>query len=101
MNTLFDYTEFIYSSEFGMLTDEVKETSFISFLRLVHGTYFRRHKSMVLSAYSTPMALFNSFFKDSFNSSLLDHGKWLDATRERVWSKIKHEEEMVPSVGAL
>jgi len=101
LNTLFDYAEFICSSEFGMLTDEDEKNSFISFLRLVGCTYFRKHKSVFLPAYPTPMALFNSFSKDFSGSSFLHHGKWLDAIRERVWSKIKYEEEMVPSVGAL
>ena len=46
------------------------------------------------------MSLFNSFSKDSL-TPLEQHSMWLEAIRERVWSKISYEEEMVPSIGDL
>ena len=61
-------------------------------------TYFRKHKSVFLPSYTTPMSLFNSFSKDSL-TPLEQHIMWLEAIR--VWSKISYEEEMVPSIGDL
>ena len=98
LNAFFEYAGFICSS--GLLANTDEETSFFSFVRLVGTTYFRKHKSVFLPSYPTPMTLFNSFSKDSL-TPLEQHSMWLEAIRERVWSKISYEEEMVPSIGAL
>ena len=63
LNAFFEYAGFICSS--GLLADTDEETSFFSFVRLVGTTYFRKHKSVFLPSYTTPMSLFNSFSKDS------------------------------------
>ena len=99
-STLFDYARFICATDSGMLTDTDEESSFLSFLRLVGSAYFRKHKSVFLPSFPTPITLFNSFSDTSINS-LAHHSNWLDKIRERVWSKIKYEEEMVPSISAL
>ncbi len=95
----FEQAEFICYGD-GTLTDTDEQSSFLSFLRLVGSAYFRKHKSVFLPSFPTPKSLFNSFTKGS--TSPLSHiSQWLDAIRERVWSRIKYEEEMVPSIGAL
>ena len=72
----------------------------LSFFRLVGCAYFRKHKAAFLPTYLTPMSLFNSLAKD--NQTHLDHhSAWLSFLRERVWSRIKYEEEMIPSDNAL
>ena len=68
--------------------------------RLVGCAYFRKHKAAFLPTYPTPMSLFNSLAKG--NQTHVDHhSAWLSFLRERVWSRIKYEEEMIPSDGAL
>ena len=46
------------------------------------------------------MMLFNSFSVEG-QTALYHHTVWLDFLRERIWSKIKYEEEMIPSTDAL
>ena len=101
LNTLYDYCSFICSD-----SDQVPEIlsnidqDFLSFIRLVECTYFKKHKSAFLPTYPTPMTLFNSLANNSGNSPL-QHSTWLEFLRERIWSKIKYEEEMIPSDDAL
>ena len=84
-----------------MLTDTTPSTlGFFSFLRLVGCTYFRKHKSAFLPSYTSPITLFNSFSEESGTVSH-HHITWLEFLRERIWSKIQYEEEMIPSVEAL
>ena len=104
LSTFFEYCGFICSSSDrapGLLTDTYSSAQgFLSFLRLVGCAYFRKHKSAFLPAYSSPMALFNSLTKE--DETVLDHHTtWLNFLRERIWSKIKYEEEMIPSSDAL
>ena len=62
--------------------------------------YFRKHRAAFLPAYPSPVTLYNSLKTE--NQSLLEHHiAWLDMMRERIWSRIKYEEEMIPSEGAL
>ena len=84
----------------GTLTDASNTLGFFSFLRLVGCTYFRKHKSAFLPSYTSPMMLFNSFSVEG-QTALHHHTVWLDFLRERIWSKIKYEEEMIPSTDAL
>lgn len=104
LSTFFEYCGFICSCSDhapGMLTDTYPDMQgFLSFLRLVGCAYFRKHKSAFLPSYSSPMALFNSLANEG--ETVLDHHiTWLNFLRERIWSKIKYEEEMIPSSGAL
>ena len=102
--TLFEYSEFICSNSTqtpGTLSDTDPDSNgFLSFLRLVGCAYFRKHKAAFLPKYPTPMSLFNSLEKDS-QTHLDHHSAWLSFLRERVWSRIKYEEEMIPSDDAL
>ena len=104
LTTLFEYCGFICSNSDlvpGTLTDTDPDSQgILSFLRLVGCTYFRKHKSVFLPSYSTPMTLFNSLEKDN-QTTHTHHTAWLDFLRERIWSRIKYEEEMIPSDDAL
>ena len=107
--TLFEYSEFICSNSTqtpgtqtpGTLADtDPYSNGILSFFRLVGCAYFRKHKAAFLPTYPTPMSLFNSLAKD--NQTHLDHhSAWLSFLRERVWSRIKYEEEMIPPDDAL
>ena len=106
MNALYHCAEFITAdkdntpgslSDFDELSNK---EGFLSFLRLVGCAYFIKHKSAFLPTYHTPVSYFNSFHKDG-QSPREHHLKWLDDLRDRIWGKIKYEEEMVPSSGAL
>ena len=102
--TFFEYCAFICSNSNqtpGMLTDTIPNSfGLFSFLRLVGCTYFRKHKSAFLPSYTSPIMLFNSFSVEG-RTALDLHTSWLDFLRERIWSKIKYEEEMIPSTDAL
>ena len=58
-------------------------------------------KSAFLPTYPTPTSLFNSVSEDDDFTSLIKHSAWLELLRERIWSKIRYEEEMIPSDEAL
>ena len=72
----------------------------MSFLRLVGCVYFRKHKAVFLPSFPTPTTLFNSLFIDG-QEPPAHHSAWLDLIREKIWSRIKYEDEMVPSYEAL
>ena len=102
--TLFEYGEFVCSNSTqtpGTLADtDPNSNGFLSFFRLVGCAYFRKHKAAFLPTYPTPTSLFNSLTKD--NQTHLDHhSAWLSFLRERVWSRIKYEEEMILSDDTL
>lgn len=101
LSTFFEYCVFICCNSNqapGMLTDTTPSTlGFFSFLGC---TYFRKHKSVFLPSYKSPITLFNSFSEGSGTVSN-HHITWWDFLRERIWSKIQYEEEMIPSVDAL
>ena len=69
---------------------------FLSFVRFVGCAYYKKHKSAFLPTYPTPMSLFHAMKETGINSSN-QHTTWLHFLRERIWSKIKYEEEMIPS----
>ena len=101
---LFEYCEFICSNSShtpGVLTDTLNDSQgFLSFIRLVGCAYYRKHKSAFLPSYTTPMIVFNSLITEG-QTPLEHHTLWLDFIRERVWSKIQYEEDMIPSITAL
>ena len=102
--TLFEYSEFITSNTAqapGTLADtDPTSNGVLSFFRLVGCAYFRKHKTVFLPAYPTPMSLFNSLKKDG-QTHLAHHSAWLSFLRDRVWSKISYEVDMIPSDDAL
>ena len=104
MATLCEYCEFICSNSVyspGTLSNlDPESNGYLSFFRLVGCTYFKKHKTVFLPSLPTPMTLFNSLAMD--NQSAHNHHKaWLDVLRERIWSRITYEEEMIPSDEAL
>ena len=102
--TLFEYSGFICSDTIqapGILADsDTNSNGFMSFLRLVGCAYFRKHKAVFLPSFPTPTTLFNSLFIDG-QEPPAHHSAWLDLIREKIWSRIKYEDEMVPSYEAL
>ena len=82
----------------GLLCD--REEGLLLFFRLVGCAYFKKHQSAFIPTYLTPMSLFNSLEKDGI-TCFVHHFNWLDFLRERIWSKIKYEEKMIPSNDAL
>ena len=78
----------------GTLADIESDSALLSFFRLVGCTYFRKHKPVLLPM---PATIFNSLYKDHQTPLRI----WLQFIRERVWSRIKYEEEMIPSADAL
>ena len=56
--------------------------------------------TLVHTLLPTPMLAFNSITSDTL-STLQHHVSWLDFIRDRVWSKIHYEEDMIPSFTAL
>ena len=60
----------------------------------------RKHRAVFLLVYPSPVTLYNSLKKDH-QSPLKQHIAWLDTLRERIWSRITYEEEIIPSEGAL
>ena len=103
LSAFFEYCDFICSNSNqapGMLTDTGNSLGYCYFLRLVGCTYFRKHKSAFLPSFTSPMMLFNSFSVEG-RTALHHHAVWLDFLRERIWSKIKYEEEMILSTDTL
>ena len=102
LNSLFEYSDFICLNTEeapGILASQDSDLSFLSFLRLVGCAYFRKHKSAFLPMYPTPMTIFNSLSKE--DQTLRDHhSTLLQFMRETIWSRIKYEEDMIPSDGA-
>ena len=102
MATLFEYCNFICTNNEqvpGTLANS-DSSGKLSFYRLVGCAYFRKHRAVFLPAYPSPVTLFNSLKKGG-QSPQAHHVAWLDVIRERIWSRIKYEEEMIPSEGAL
>ena len=102
MATLFEYCNFICTNSEqvpGTLAD-ADSSGKLSFYRLVGCAYYRKHRAVFLPSYPSPITLFNSLKKDG-QSPEVHHVAWLDVIRERIWSRIKYEEEMIPSEGAL
>ncbi len=60
--------------------------------------YFKKHKSVFLPSFPTPTTLYNSVTHPDLKEK---HSEWLQLIRDRIWSRIQYEEEMVPSVDAL
>lgn len=102
LNTLFEYSGFI-SANSGNAPGTLASTDhngLLAFFRLVGCAYFRKHKSAFQPTYLTPIAIFLSLQNESL-APAEHHSAWLELMRERLWSKINYEEEMIPSDGAL
>ena len=103
LSALYEYGDFICCNSEeapGTVADIESESALLSFFRLVGCTYFRKHKPVFLPSYPMPATIFNSLYKDH-QTPLTHHRIWLQFIRERVWSRIKYEEEMIPSADAL
>ncbi len=103
LNTLYQHAAFISSDADeppGTLSDVNSEIGLLAFVRLVGCTYYHKHRSAFLPSYLSPVTHFNSFASPG-QTSQQHHSAWLNDMRERIWSKVKYEEEMVPSDGAL
>ena len=104
MATLFEYSDFICSDTTathtpGIISD-ADPTGFLSFIRLVGCAYFRKHKAVFLPSFPTPATLFNSLIQTG-QEVTSHHSAWLALIREKIWVRIKYEEEMIPSDEAL
>ena len=106
LSTLFEYCEFICGNRThtpGTLADIdplSQANGALSFCRLVGCMHFKKHKAAFLPTYPTPFSLFNSLWVEN-QTPFSHHFRWLDELRERVWSRVKFEEEMIPSAEAL
>ena len=101
LNTLYEYCSFICSNTEdipGILSNTSQ--GYLAFARLIGCAYFKKHKSAFLPSYPTPMSLFHAMKKPGI-STTFQHKEFLQFLRERIWSKIKYEEEMIPSDEAL
>ena len=83
----------------GIISD-ADPTGFLSFIRLVGCAYFRKHKAVFLPSFPTPATLFNSLIQTG-QEVTSHHSAWLALIREKIWVRIKYEEEMIPSDEAL
>ena len=105
LSTMFEYCGFICSGSIqapGILTDVRRSwlTSIPIFRKAGGLCILRKHKTAFHLSYPTPTTLFNSLVKEG-QSIFAHHITWLDFLRERIWSRIKYEKEMIPSDGAL
>ena len=104
LSTLFEYSHFITSNStdapgsISMTT--IDSNGILSFLRLVGCAYFKKHKSAFQPSFPTPMSLYNSI-PLSGNNYYTRHSEWLSLIRDRIWSRIQYEEDMIPSCDAL
>ena len=98
--TLLEYSNFICANNekiAGTLA-EANSHGKLPFLRLIGCAYYRKHRAAFLPTYPSPVTLYNSIKEGDHNTH---HSKWLHVIRERIWSRIKFEEDMIPSDGAL
>ena len=65
----------------------------LSFLRFVGCCYFRKHKAVFIPAYPTPMTVFNSLAEPHLSPEA-HHSAWLGVMRQKIWNRIKYEEEI-------
>ena len=102
--TFFQYSEFITSNTAhapGTLADNICNTNgSLAFLRLIGCPYFRKHIAWFLPSFPTPMTLYSSLSAASQQINI-QHSAWLDLIRDKIWSRIQYEEDMIPSCDAL
>ena len=100
--TFFEHAEFIASNSGNTPGSLIHTTSegLLSFVRLVGCTYYKKHKAAFRPSFPTPMSLYNSVMSanDELHST---HTKWLNVIRDRIWSRVQYEEDMIPSYDAL
>ena len=106
LKTFYRHTTFI-TSGLGTIPGVLSDMSLsataggaLAFIRLVGCTYFEKHRSGFTPAYPTPEAHFNSLFKED-QTVAEHHEKWMHDIRNRIWSRIQFEEDMVPSNDTL
>ena len=104
--SFFHYCEFITSgltpTQPGTLVDDNPESEgYLAFLRLVGCTYFHKHKAAFLPSFPTPMTLFNSLPVGSQQQPQTHHEQWIGMIRDKIWSRIQYEDNMIPSCEAL
>ena len=100
--TLFEYSRFICGNTEhapGILTNS-DTPGFMAFLRLVGCAHFRKHKAAFLPSFPNPTTLFNSLVIDD-QPHTSHHSIWLDTIREKIWTRIQYEDQMIPSYDAL
>ena len=94
--TLFEYSQFICGNTEhapGILTNS-DIPGFMAFLRLVG------HKAAFLPSFPNPTTLFNSLVIDD-QPHTSHHSIWLDTIREKIWTRIQHEDQMIHSYDSL
>ena len=98
--TLLEYSNFICANNENIAGTLAEANSHgkLPFLRLIGCAYYRKHRAAFLPTYPSPVTLYNSIKEGDHNTH---HSKWLHVIRERIWSRIKFEEDMIPSDGAL
>ena len=76
---------------------ELTESGFLAFLRLVGCAYFKKHRKAFPGV--TSESLFHSFA--TVQSEVEQHYKWLEHICQKIWDRITFEDEMITSVSAL
>lgn len=102
LNTLYEYCNFICANTEEKLPGILKSHSngLLAFARLVGCAYYKKHKSAFIPTYPTPNSLYHAM-EIPGSDVATQHKKFLQFLRERVWAKVKYEEEMMPSDEAL
>jgi len=102
LQALFHYCQFITATTTTttrILT--AGNEGFLSFVRLVGCAYFKKHKTAFLPSFPNPETLFNSIQLGPNSDQEQVHSYWLQLMRDRIWTKIQYEEDMIPSLEAL
>ena len=103
LSTMLEYGEFITSNSTNapgtLAANDPNPDGILSFFRLVGCAYYKKHKTVFLPAFPTPMALYNSVPSTTTNHAR--HTGWLDLLLGRIWTHIQYEQDMIPSCDAL
>ena len=103
LKAFFEKADFISNDNSGHLSkmhltlQELTESGFLAFLRLVGCAYFKKHRNAFPGV--TSESLFHSFA--TAQSEVEQHYKWLEHIHQKIWDWITFEGEMIPSVSAL
>ena len=104
LNNFFQNAEFICGPQLPGCLHDTKNPSngFLSFVRLVGTSYFKKHLAAFISSFSleTPVQLYNSI-ESSSTKPTERHKLWLEKIRNTVSNRIVNEEERVPTYTAL
>jgi hypothetical protein len=101
LNIFFQLADFFSGKSLNEFSETNKHMGFLSFLRLVGTTYFKKHYTSFFSLYQhhTPQQLYNSidvslFIQDRYK-------QWIQKIRTVVSERIVSEDQMVPSITSL